>query len=64
MEAARRLASSRSALLEEKRGLRRRMQASSALNIDGYTRDMETLFRTVWSDWCARHEDASVSDGS
>jgi protein O-GlcNAc transferase len=58
VEAARRLASDRVALLEEKRGLRERMMASPALDIDRYTRDMEGVFRMAWTDWC-RHEEGS-----
>ncbi|MFZ3120794.1 MAG: hypothetical protein WA159_21020, partial [Variovorax sp.] len=51
---AQRLARDRSALLAAKRELRSRMQASPGLDVAAYTRDMERLFRDMWTDWCSR----------
>ncbi|MGE4240807.1 hypothetical protein [Ramlibacter sp.] len=48
------LASKRVKLLTAKKNLRERMQASPALDIDQYVRDLEGLYRMMWQDWCAR----------
>ncbi|MDM0029871.1 tetratricopeptide repeat protein [Variovorax saccharolyticus] len=52
VEMARRVASDRAALLAAKQGLRERMIASPALDIDQYTADLEQLMRGMWVDWC------------
>jgi len=49
---AARMAADRQALLQLKGGLRARLQAAPAWNIDQYSRDMERALRTMWSDFC------------
>ena len=52
VEIAARMASDRKGLLKLKAGLRARLQAAPAWNIDQYTRDMEQALRTMWIDFC------------
>lgn len=52
MSIAERMAADRQALLQLKGGLRARLQAAPAWNIDRYSRDMERALRTMWSDFC------------
>jgi predicted O-linked N-acetylglucosamine transferase (SPINDLY family) len=47
-----RMAADRQALLQLKAGLRTRLQAAPAWDIDRYTRDMESALRTMWTDHC------------
>ena len=49
---AARMAADRQALLQLKAGLRTRLQAASAWDIDRYTRDMESALRAMWTDHC------------
>lgn len=49
---AARMADDRQALLQLKSGLRARLQAAPAWNIDQYTRDMERALRAMWTDFC------------
>jgi protein O-GlcNAc transferase len=50
---AERMAADRQALLQLKAGLRARLQAAPAWDIDQYTRDMECALRAMWTDHCA-----------
>ncbi|MGE0725562.1 MAG: tetratricopeptide repeat protein [Alphaproteobacteria bacterium] len=54
VETAARMAADRGALLALKRGLRDRLQASPAWDIDRFVRDFEGALRTIWADCCAR----------
>jgi protein O-GlcNAc transferase len=47
------MARDRQALLSLKQGLRHRLQAVPAWNIDQYTRDFESLLRQMWTTYCA-----------
>ncbi|WP_416547869.1 tetratricopeptide repeat protein [Limnohabitans sp. DCL3] len=47
-----RMAADRQALLQLKAGLRARLQAAPAWDIDQYTRDMERALRAMWTDHC------------
>lgn len=49
---AARTAADRQALLQLKAGLRARLQAAPAWNIDHYSRDMEHALRSMWTDFC------------
>ena len=46
------MADDRQALLQLKSGLRARLQAAPAWNIDQYTRDIECALRAMWIDFC------------
>jgi predicted O-linked N-acetylglucosamine transferase (SPINDLY family) len=46
------MAADRQALLQLKAGLRTRLQAAPAWNIEQYTRDMERALRAMWTDFC------------
>ncbi len=46
-------AQDRAALLSLKRGLRERLLARPAWDIDRYTRDFEAALRHMWREWCA-----------
>jgi len=50
------LAADRAALLEEKRTLRQRLTASPAGDIDRYTRDLEDVYRRMWSDFASSEQ--------
>ncbi|MFT4173946.1 MAG: tetratricopeptide repeat protein [Rhodocyclaceae bacterium] len=63
VDVVRRLAADRAGLLDAKRTLRERMQASPALDIDRYVRDMEGIYRKLWTDWCAQ-ADADEGDAA
>jgi protein O-GlcNAc transferase len=52
VEIARQMASNRPALLELKRGLRQRLQAQPAWDIDRYTRDFMAALSGMWAQWC------------
>jgi predicted O-linked N-acetylglucosamine transferase (SPINDLY family) len=52
VETAARMAADRQALLQLKAGLRARLQAAPAWNINHYTRDMERALRSMWTDFC------------
>lgn len=49
---AARMAADRQALLQLKAGLRARLQAAPAWDIDRYTRDMESALRAMWATHC------------
>jgi predicted O-linked N-acetylglucosamine transferase (SPINDLY family) len=51
---AQRMAANRAALLQLKQGLRQRLQAAPAWDVEAYTRDFERALRTMWADHCAR----------
>ena len=46
------MAADRQALLQLKAGLRARLQAAPAWDIERYTRDMESALRAMWTDHC------------
>ena len=50
---AARMAADRQALLQLKAGLRARLQAAPAWDIDRYTRDMESALRALWTTHCS-----------
>jgi predicted O-linked N-acetylglucosamine transferase (SPINDLY family) len=52
VETAAHMTTDRQALLKLKAGLRARLQAAPAWNIDEYTRDMEYALRAMWTDFC------------
>jgi predicted O-linked N-acetylglucosamine transferase (SPINDLY family) len=52
VEIAARMAADRQALLQLKAGLRARLQAAPAWDVDQYTRDMEHALRAMWTDHC------------
>ncbi|WP_322991915.1 tetratricopeptide repeat protein [Limnohabitans sp.] len=52
VEIAARMAADRQALLQLKAGLRARLQAAPAWDVDQYTRDMESALRAMWTDHC------------
>ena len=39
-------------LAEMRRGLRARMAASPVCDGQGFARDLETAYRTIWHQWC------------
>ncbi len=49
------MARDRQALLALKRGLRERLQAAAAWDIDQYTRDFENALRQMWWAYCGGH---------
>jgi predicted O-linked N-acetylglucosamine transferase (SPINDLY family) len=51
---AQRMAADRVALLQLKQGLRQRLQAAPAWDVEAYTRDFERALRAMWADHCAR----------
>lgn len=51
---AQRMAANRAALLQLKQGLRQRLQAAPAWDVEAYTRDFERALRTMWADHCAK----------
>ena len=53
MTITREMAADRQALQQLKAGLRARLQAAPAWDIDQYTRDMECALRAMWTDHCA-----------
>ncbi len=52
VDTAARMASDRQGLMRLKAGLRARLQAAPAWNIEEYTRDMEGALRAMWTDFC------------
>jgi predicted O-linked N-acetylglucosamine transferase (SPINDLY family) len=51
---AQRMAADRVALLQLKQGLRQRLQAAPAWDVEAYTRDFERALRTMWAEHCAK----------
>jgi predicted O-linked N-acetylglucosamine transferase (SPINDLY family) len=51
---AQRMAADRAALLQLKQGLRQRLQAAPAWDVEAYTRDFERALRAMWADHCGR----------
>ena len=51
---AQHMAEDRVALLQLKQGLRQRLQAAPAWDIEAYTRDFERALRAMWTDHCAK----------
>lgn len=49
---ATKMAADRKALLKLKQGMRDRLLAAPAWDIDAYTRDIQQALRTVWQDFC------------
>jgi predicted O-linked N-acetylglucosamine transferase (SPINDLY family) len=43
-------------LAELRRGLRQRMQESPLMNAAGFTRDLESAYRSMWRQWCETGE--------
>jgi predicted O-linked N-acetylglucosamine transferase (SPINDLY family) len=43
----------RAGLLALKRGMRARLLAAPAWDIDRYTRDLQAALRRIWQDFCA-----------
>ena len=52
VEIGRRVANDLGALREIRNSMRDRLRTSNLLDGVGYTRDLETAFRTVWRQWC------------
>jgi hypothetical protein len=48
------MAADRAALLQLKQGLRQRLQAAPAWDVEAYTRDFERALRAMWEDHCAK----------
>jgi predicted O-linked N-acetylglucosamine transferase (SPINDLY family) len=57
VDTAARMASDRQGLMHLKAGLRARLQAAPAWNIEEYTRDMERALRAMWTDFCEQPRD-------
>jgi predicted O-linked N-acetylglucosamine transferase (SPINDLY family) len=51
---AQQMAADRVALLQLKQGLRQRLQAAPAWDVEAYTRDIERALRDMWKDHCAK----------
>jgi len=51
---AQQMAADRVALLQLKQGLRSRLQAAPAWDVESYTRDFERALRAMWADHCGR----------
>jgi len=49
-----RLASDAGWRAELRRTLRPRLVASPLMNAEGFTRALETHYRTIWREWCGR----------
>ena len=49
-----RLAADLPALAQLRATLRERVRASPLLDAEGFTRDLETLYRVAWREWCGR----------
>ncbi|MFH1604900.1 MAG: glycosyltransferase [Pseudomonadota bacterium] len=52
---ARDLAREPARLAQLRASMRQRMLASPLLDVAGFTRDLEALYRAAWRDWCTRH---------
>ena len=48
------LATDLAALAQLRATLRQRLRASPLLDAQGFTRDLEALYRDAWRSWCAR----------
>jgi predicted O-linked N-acetylglucosamine transferase (SPINDLY family) len=48
------MAADRVALLQLKQGLRQRLQAAPAWDVEAYTRDFERALRAMWEEHCAK----------
>ena len=57
VEAVIALSANSEALARLRSGLRQRMSKSKLTDIDGFTRELETVYRSAWSDWCRRSSD-------
>ncbi len=58
------MARDRQALLSLKRGLRERLQAAPAWNIDQYTRDFEGALRQMWQVYCGGEKTDTAQTGA
>ncbi|MBL8524755.1 MAG: hypothetical protein JNN20_13775, partial [Betaproteobacteria bacterium] len=58
---AKRHSADRQGLIELRKGLRGRMQASPMLDVGAFTADLENLYRRAWRDWC---ESRIAADGA
>jgi protein O-GlcNAc transferase len=55
------LAADLPALARLRATLREQLRVSPLLDAAGFTRDLETLYREAWRDWCARSLRTSAS---
>lgn len=53
---ARRLAADPERIMALRAGMRARLRASPLMDYAGFTRELETIYRTLWQEWCSGRE--------
>jgi predicted O-linked N-acetylglucosamine transferase (SPINDLY family) len=56
VEIATGLANDRDRVLDLRAGMRDRMRAAPCCDPARFTRNLESLYRDIWRDWCARRQ--------